>query len=149
MPKTRAVTDSQAKQIIELIGEPELALFFITWMGNGLNATQAYKELHPDVTQGSAEVLGHRWLSRVKPQVLLGVYKLGPDRYFKQLDEGLNATKWNDFTGEREPDHATRRPYHDKLGRILGIEQTGPSTLIQNNGEMTLEFSGGNEGKTP
>jgi hypothetical protein len=44
----------------------------------------------------------------------------------------MNSTKWNDFTGEREPDYKTIKPYHDKLGKIIGIE-TNEGTNVQVN----------------
>lgn len=102
----------------------DLMVFFVTWLKKGLNATEAYKELHPNVTHGSAEVLGSRLLGKVKPSILLSVYGLGVDTYFRQLSEGMDATKWNDFTGEREPDHNTRRKYHETLGKLLNIEKS-------------------------
>jgi hypothetical protein len=135
-------TSLDAETFAREIGDPDLALFYLAWLKNGQDATKAYAELHPNVTHGSAQVLGHRWLSRVKPQVLMATYNLGYHRYFTQLAAGLDATKWNDFTGEREDDHAVRRPYHDKLGKILGIEQNANMLIqVNNQGEgMTLEF---------
>ncbi|MCK9355145.1 MAG: hypothetical protein M0P59_13455 [Gallionella sp.] len=114
-------------------GDLDLVLFLVTYLKNGLNATAAYRELHPDVTNGSAEVLGSRTLGRVKPDVLASIYGLGVKEWFDQLKEGLAATKWNDFTGEREADHKTRDPYHTKLGKVLGIEVQGPNVAVQIN----------------
>lgn len=130
-----------AKELVELAGGEDEALFFLAWIKHDRNATAAYESIHPNITHGSAQVGGHRMLMRIKPQALLAYYNLGPDRYLGQLSEGLDATKWNDFTGEREPDHNTRAKYHDKLGKLLGLEQ-GNSTLIQVNagGDMSLEF---------
>jgi hypothetical protein len=51
----------------------------------------------------------------------------------------MNATKWNDFTGDREPDYKTIKPYHDKLGKILGIEQEQSGTNVQVNVLNKLE----------
>ena len=115
-------------------GDLDLVLFFITWLKKGLVAKFAYQELHPDVTPESAEVGGSRMLSRVKRDYILAAYGLGPEKYFNQLKEGLEATKWNDFTGEREADHKTRKDYHDKLGKLLGIEQEGLGSLINSQG---------------
>lgn len=120
-------TDIKTPSIEELEeafeGDKDLVIFFITWLKNGLNATLAYKELHPNVTDHSARVLGTRKLAKVSIPILLAVYGLGVDRYYSQLSEGMDATKWNDFTGEREADHKTREAYHKKLGRLLGIEK--------------------------
>ena len=33
---------------------------------------------------------------------------LPDDKLLKKHDEALEATKWNDFTGEKEPDHSIR-----------------------------------------
>lgn len=38
------------------------------YLSNGLNATQAYRTLHPNVTYGSAKVSGHEWLTRASVQ---------------------------------------------------------------------------------
>lgn len=69
-------------------------------------------------------------------------YGLGLEEYFQQLKEGLGATKWNDFTGEREPDHKTRKDYHDKLGKILGVEVDKATILQQINagGDLQIEI---------
>ncbi len=100
----------------------DLFLFYVTWIKCGLNATKAYKELHPDVTTGSAEVLGSRLLGKVSKDLVMRAYGLDLQLYFEQLKDGVKAMKWNDFTGEREEDHKTRLPYHTKLGLHLGIE---------------------------
>ena len=119
----------------------DLVLFFLKWIEKGQNSQQAYKELHPDVDIASAGVLGSRMLKKVRVETVLETYGLGLENYLEQLKDGLKATKWNDFTGEREPDHKTREHYHDKQGRLLGIEQN-PTIAQQFNvgGEMTLEF---------
>jgi hypothetical protein len=113
----------------------ELAEFFVEWLNNGKNAMLAYKKTHPDVTEGSAAVLGSRWLSRVNKSALLEAYGLNVDKYLTQLKEGVEADKWNDFTGDREPDHRARKPYHDKLGQLIGMEtkeEVKPQINIQN-----------------
>lgn len=99
----------------------ELFQFYCMWVHKGFNASHAYKELHPDATDGSCRVLGSRWLARVNRELILEAYNLGPTRYFTQLDEGLNAKKQS-ITGELHPDHKTRRDYHKALGEVLGIE---------------------------
>ncbi len=104
-------------------GDLDLFLFFVTWLKNGMDGTKAYLELHPNVTPHSARVLGSRWLARVSRDVVMSAYGLGTEKYLQQLQDGLEATKWNDFTGEREADHKTRREYHKVLGQILGIEK--------------------------
>lgn len=122
-------------------GDLDLMLFYLTWIKNGLNASKAYKELHPTVDDHSSRTLGSRALAKVDKLLVMQAYGLDHQKYFTQLHDGIDATKWNDFTGEREPDHNTRRAYHDKLGRLLGIEQQA-NVLQQFNvgGDMSLEF---------
>lgn len=60
----------------------------------------------------------------------LAKYGLTEDRYYNKIDQALDAKKWNDFTGEREPDYKTQLPYHTKLGKLLGVEK---EQEIQNN----------------
>lgn len=142
-----------AQQLVDLFGEPELALFFVTWLKNGMNATKAYLELHPHVTYESARTLGHRLFTKVNAanrSAVLASYGLDYELYFTQLKEGIAAEKWNEFSGEREADHFVRDKYHTKLGRLLGIDTQAPSTLIQVNGnDMSIAFADSNDGKTP
>ena len=101
----------------------DLVLFYIAWLKNGLNATNAYLELHPDVSNPSARVLGSKLLTKINKEILLNAYGLDIQKYFKQLAEGLEAMKVNEFTGELYADHSVRRFYHDKLGKMLGLEK--------------------------
>jgi len=113
----------------------DLAGFFVEWLQNGKNAAAAYQKLHPDVTYGSARVMGSQYLTRINKAALLEAYGLNMDAYLKQLNDGLNADRWNDFTGDREPDHRARKPYHDKLGQLIGMEtkeEVKPQINIQN-----------------
>lgn len=118
----------------------DLFLFFVTWLKNGLNATKAYQELHPDVDYHSATVLGSRMLGKVSREQVMTAYGLGAEKYFEQLRDGLNATKRDHFTGEIYEDHVARKPYHDKLGKLLGIEVEAPQTAVQVNiSEMVIK----------
>lgn len=114
-------------------GDLDLVLFFLSWVKNGRNASKAYLELNPHVDPHSARVLGSRVLAKVSIQAILETYGTGAEEYFTQLKDGLSATKWNDFTGEKEPDHKVRKDYHDKLGKLLGIEKEGNQTNLQIN----------------
>ena len=132
------MTDDKIKDLQKVFnGNLDLMLFYVTWIKNGLDSKAAYKELHPDVTDGSAKTLGSRMLSKVDRQAIMQAYGLDQELYFTQLKEAIGATKWNDFTGEREADHKTRQAYHDKLGRLLGIE-TDKVNLQQNNIEIVI-----------
>ena len=114
-----------------ILPDKEIALFFIVWLKNGLNAKKAYIELHPDVGEHSAETLGSRMLKKVEVSAVLSAYGLGIETYFGQLKAGLTADKWDDFTGEREPDHKTRRAYHEVLGKLHGFEGKQAENSIQ------------------
>lgn len=107
------------------IDKPELIEFYGLWLKNNKVAKYAYKEMRPHVTDGTAEVMGSKYLndlSKIKPELVMAAYGLDVHLWHEQLQEGLKAEKWNNFTGEREPDHKTRKPYHDKLGQMLGVE---------------------------
>ena len=118
-------------------GNLDLFLFYLKWIEKGLNASKAYKELHPDVDEHSARVLGSRTLAKVNKELVLQAYGLDLQTYFQQLQDALQATKWNDFTGEREADHSTRKPYHDKLGKLLNLERDG-NTVIDNSTKILV-----------
>lgn len=108
------------------IDELDLLRFYGYYLKHNLNATKAYQELKPNVAESSAQSSGSMYVSRLMrlhPELILSAYGLDADKYTKQLAKGLEATKWNDYTGEREDDHKTRLPYHDKLGRLLKIEE--------------------------
>lgn len=126
-------------QLEESFGDNhDLFLFYVSWLKNGLNATKAYLELHPKVTDDSARVMAHRFMSRIDKQLILAAYSLDIDAYMQQLKEGLHAMRpipadilvnengeviRTDRRGIIEvPDHLTRRYYHDKLGRLLQYE---------------------------
>jgi hypothetical protein len=136
----------------------DLLLFYVSWLKHGMVAQYAYKELHPEVTDASAAVLGSRELSKVNRELVMSAYKLDLARYFAQLDEGLAANKLisarvihkkdsptSQADGESPatsrtddfievPDHYARKPYHDKLGKLLGIEsEKGPTVAVQVN----------------
>jgi hypothetical protein len=118
-------------------GDKELVIFFLAWLKNGRNATKAYLAINPDVTTESAAVMGSLKLRKIKNDigidVILDVYGLGVDAYINQLKEGLEATKFIDEFGILSvADHATRRTYHEVLGKLLGLEKKDekPGTIV-------------------
>ena len=137
MPKKVNASLEKANRFVELCnGDMELAQFLNEWLNNGKNATEAYKKVHPNVKHESASVLGSKLLGKISPAVIMREFGLTENLYFDQLYAGVNATKWNDFTGEREADHKTRKDYHDKMGKLLGIEkneQQSPTVAVQIN----------------
>lgn len=106
-------------EIIE--GDKEVTLFLTEWLKNGLNASAAYKTLHPNVSDASARVLGSKKLAKINISAILAGYDLGYNNYIQGLKEGLNATKLNEQTGEKEPDYKTRLEFHRILGKLLGF----------------------------
>lgn len=114
-------------------GDLDLMLFYLAWVKNGRNATKAYMELNPEIEYASAAVLGCRLLKKVNLEAVLQAYNLTEETYYTQLVDGLKADKRDQFSGEMSPDHKTRKDYHDKLGKLLGIEHEGASTLQQFN----------------
>jgi hypothetical protein len=124
-------------------GNLDLMLFYLTWIKNGLNGSKAYKELHPQVDDHSCRVLGSRWLARVSTcdrELLMNAYGLDREKYFVQLADGLEAQR-SDPTGQVFPDHRTRAIYHDKLGKLLGIESSGETFGAEfKNGEKSIKI---------
>lgn len=139
------ITKPNLKELEKALGgDLDLVLFFLTWIKNGRNAGKAYLELHPNVDPASARVLGSKKLTNINIQSILEVYGIGLDEYVNQLREGHNATKWNDFTGDREPDHKTRESYNKRLGMLLGVERPDSQVNVQVNvspilGELKAE----------
>ena len=126
------MTEDKVKDLVKVFdGNLDLMLFYLTWIKCGLNASKAYKELHPNVTDHSSRVLGSRELARVSKTTIMEAYGLDQQTYFRQLEEGLKADR-SDMTGQIFPDHKTRKLYHETLGKLLGIESDNP-TLIQVN----------------
>jgi len=70
---------------------------------------------------------------------------LPDDKLLTKHEEALEATKWNDFTGEREPDHSTRLKGIDMGYKLKGKYK---DAIIQFNADkMDIEFIK-NEGQT-
>lgn len=106
----------------DMIGaDKELPIFLAEWLGNGLNASAAYKAIHPNVSDASARVLGSKKLAKINISAILAGYDLGYNDYMLGLKEGLNAMKFNELTGEKVPDYRTRLEFHRILGKLLGF----------------------------
>lgn len=130
--KVKPVKVSMDK-LMELIPDPELLLFFNTYIKHNRNATKAYLELHPHVKESSASVIGSHVLARINKKALLYAYGLNEDFYLTQLQGGAEATKLEE-DGEggivERPDHSVRRSYHKVLGELLGVETKDPGVTI-------------------
>lgn len=135
----------------EILGSKERVLFYLTWLKHDRNATQAYLELHPNVTEHSAAVLGGKMLRNIDILPIANAYNLNHERYLKMIDEGLDATKpisalntgkdagSKDMDFIEVPDHQTRLKYHDKLGKLIGVESDKQQTNVQVNVLNKLE----------
>lgn len=64
---------------------------------------------------------------------------LPDDKLLAKHEEALEATKWNDFTGEREEDHVVRLKAIDLAYKVK--KKLGPEIMQQFNTEkMEIEF---------
>lgn len=129
----------------EMLGSKERVLFYLTWIKHDRNATKAYEELHPGITGHSAAVLGSKMLSHIDIGAVLSAYNLNHERYLEKIDKGLDATKpvsalvTSKDAGGRDidfievPDHQTQLKYHDKLGKLIGVESDRQQTNVQVN----------------
>ena len=102
-------------------GDKEVPIFLSEWLKNGLNASAAYKALHPKVSDASARVLGSKKLTKINISAILAGYDIGYSDYILGLKEGLAAMKLNEQTGEKVPDYRTRLEFHRILGKLLGF----------------------------
>jgi len=129
----------------EMLGSKERVLFYLTWLKHDRNATKAYLELHPNVTEHSARTLGAKMLANIDIFTIANAYNLNHERYLNMIDEGLEATKpisaliSGKDAGSKDmdfidvPDHQTRLKYHDKLGKLIGVESDKQQTNVQVN----------------
>lgn len=130
--KRNKKVESVVKELFN--NDQDLALFFAAWVENERNATKAMLQIRPSLAYGTAATLGGRMLKKVEKDLVLSAYGLGIDTWMQQLSDGLGAnkqiaamvigkdedSKTTDFI--EVPDHAVRKPYHDKLGKLLGLE---------------------------
>lgn len=122
--------------------DEKLVSFYMAWIKHEGNSTKAYKELHPSVSDQVASVLGARRLAKVREKgglnMLLCDFGLGLDIYLQKIKDGLNAVDENYINIKLKtekgkppeviyekvttPNHSVQKVYHDKLGKLLGIE---------------------------
>ena len=61
------------------------------------------------------------------------------EKVFQRHSEALDAEKWNDFSGEREADHAIRLRAAELQYKLT--KKIGPEIMQQfNSGDMKIEF---------
>ena len=106
------------------------------------NATKAALAAYDTTSANVASQIGSENLVKLRDVLTHRMEKEGLDLNWlvgKVKDAG-EANKWNDFTGEKEPDHSTRLRAVDIAAKWLGIKDA-PDTLQQFNiGEMKVNF---------
>ena len=106
------------------------------------NATKAALESYDTTDRNVASQIGSENLVKLRDVLQYQMMKKGLDLNWivdKVKDAG-DGTKWNDFTGEKEPDHQVRLKAVDIAAKWLGIKDT-PEVLQQFNiGEMKVNF---------
>jgi len=120
-------------ELEEMLGSKERVLFYLTWLKHDRNSTKAYAELHPEAKTTTCQANGSKMLSKIPINAITTAYGLGIEKYFEILKNALETTRHNDFTGEKEVDYRTIKPYHDKLGRLLQIEKETQQTNVEVN----------------
>lgn len=73
---------------------------------------------------------------------------LPDDKLLTKHEEALEATKWNDFTGEREEDHMVRLKAVDLAYKLKGRLNSVSLTQV-NIGEMGVQFISDAKSETP
>jgi len=150
--KKKSISNEFVDILMDIFDKDEkLVSFYISWVKHEGNSTKAYKELHPSVSDQVASVLGARRLAKVRERggtgMLLCDFGLGIEIYLKKIRDGLNATNIdviNLRVGRGEdakiiyekvetPNHAVQKAYHDKLGKLLGLEDNSPGVAVQVN----------------
>ena len=89
------------------------------------NATKAALVAYDTDDPNTASVIGARKLVKVRDIVQHMMMKKGLDVNWliTKVGEAGEATKWNDFTGEREEDHSIRLKAVDVAERWLGLKE--------------------------
>lgn len=121
MPKTKDLTLKQKK-------------FLKVYWETG-NATRAVLEAYNTKDPGIASTMGSENLVKLKDILRYQMDKKGltVEKLVERVQEATDATKWNDFTGEKEPDHAIRLKAVEKAERWLGLQQDTPTVAVQIN----------------
>ena len=113
------------------------------------NATKATLEAYDTDDPETASAMGSENLRKLRDVVRYQMDKQGltVEKMVGTVVGANEATKWNDFTGEREPDHPTRLKAVEVAERWLGLKDDSTKVYQQFNvgGEMKLEFSKNDE----
>lgn len=140
------------KAIIKALGDDiKLIKFFEACMETNWNTQKAYKLVNPQVTDKTAKLMGWTYMQKLKASninLVLEAQGLGTNSYFKQLKEGLGATKMEVVAVgvyEERPDHKVRRAYHRAQGVMLGIEKKKDEVINDNRIQINVVKYGDND----
>ncbi len=120
---------------LEPFKEPKLTLkqkkFLQVYFKTG-NATKATLAAYDTDDPKTASTMGAENLVKLGDVVKRMMERKGLDleKIIDTVNGAVDATKWNDFTGEREADHATRLKAVDVAERWLGLKQENKDTTI-------------------
>lgn len=122
---------------------PKLALFYHEWLNNGGNGVQAALKVYDTTDYMTAGQIAMQNLKKLQnPMKFYMEYKgVGFNSILGIAQEAMTATKWNDFTGEREPDYNIRLKAVDRMSKWAELDPKKDSknqTNIQNN--IQVEF---------
>lgn len=117
------------------------ARFFEEWLKNGGNGTQAAMKVYDTTEYASAGQIAYENLRKLEnPMKFYMEHKgIGIGKITQIISEAMDATKWNDFTGEREADHAIRLRAVERVTKMTGMETEKPQQQIQNNNMFVIK----------
>lgn len=117
-PKTKAnrLKDASMDQFLNSFDTREQGLFFYYWINNGLDHIKAYKSCYPNAHNDKT-------VSNQASKLLMSIDKRQRMRAWLE-SKGLNEHLYFDklLQGINDPDNKTMKLFHDKLGKVLDIE---------------------------
>lgn len=118
---------------------PKQNKFFVLWLKTG-NGTKSAMEAYDCKDETIAASVASQNLTLLKNpmKTFLESNGLSISHLSKVLIEAMGATKWNDFTGEREPDHKIRMESVDRLGKWLDVEPKDETPIQQQNIQINV-----------
>lgn len=115
------------------INQPRLTIKqkkFVEGIARGKSGTQAALEAYDTKDYKTASVISTENLD--KPSIrqalepILEKHDISLDSAIAPIGKGLKASKWNDFTGEREDDVKTQLSASDRALKLLGVKTDEP-----------------------
>lgn len=125
--KKNTITTSEGKQLT-----PKQAVFYHEWLNNGGNGTRAALKAYNCTVESAAQIATQNLRKLQNPMKFYLEHKgIGVKTASDVVLEAMQATKWNEFTGEREPDHNVRLKAADKLSRWMDIDTSERISFVQ------------------